>query len=411
MTDRVRAGGLRTVLLATVVAGGIGYLIQAFVPPLLSTSGYLTFTTFWSATYLIVSCLSGVQQELTRASRFAPVGDGYRTWRLFTGMAAVAAAVVVALIFAVLGNRVFPNDTVPLIIAVTVAAFGYCVVAGVSGALYGVQDWPGVGGMMITDSVVRAIALAVAVAIGGGAVMMGSAVAVPFIIAAVIVWIWRGRLVRAHLHLDIGLPGLARNASATLLASLATGMLISGLPLLLRSLVPDAGEAILASLILVISLTRAPLVVPLVALQGYLLLQFRESRRHAAAVLRWVGALLVLVAALAALAWWLGPVILGWLYPTFHSLSGGVFAAIVASAGLTGVLCVTGPALLAASRHRWYVAGWLLSAIVTVAVLLIPWDALSRILAALVVAPVAGAVLHAIGLARTRAGVTISATD
>ncbi|MCE4025701.1 hypothetical protein LXM50_06920 [Microbacterium sp. Au-Mic1] len=405
MTDQARpGGGLRTVLVATVLAGGIGYVIQAAIPPLLRQGDYLAFTTFWSATYLIVSCLAGVQQELTRASRSGPDGSGYPTWRVFAVAAAIAAAAIVAAIFAVIGPRVFPSDTAPLVLAITVAAFGYCLIAAVSGALYGVQDWRGVGGMTVSDSLIRAVALGLAVLMGGSAALMGWAVAVPFLLAVLIIWAWRGRRIAAHLHLDVGMAQLFRNASATLVASLATGALISGLPLLLRALASDAGEGQLASLILVISLTRAPLVVPLVALQGYLLVHFRESRHHASTVLRWVGGLLVAVAALSALAAWLGPIILHAVYPGFEPLSGTVFAAIVASAGLTGVLCITGPALLAASRHRWYVAGWLLSALATVGVLSSPADALTRILLALVAAPVLGAVVHAVGLARTTSG-------
>ncbi|MFJ4164894.1 hypothetical protein ACIPY5_05005 [Microbacterium sp. NPDC089698] len=403
MTDQARpVGGLRTVLLATVLAGGIGYLIQAVVPPLLAKGDYLAFTTFWSATYLIVSCLAGVQQELTRASRSGPDGSGYRLWRVFAVAVALIAAVAVAAIFTVIGPRIFPSDTVSLVLAISVAAFGYSLIAAVSGALYGIQDWRGVGGMTISDSVIRAVTLALAVLLGGSATLMGWAVAVPFLIAVLLIWVWRGKGISRHLQLDVGMARLFRNTSATLLASLATGALISGLPLLLRVLAPDAGEGLLASLVLVISLTRAPLVVPLVALQGYLLVHFRESRRHAAVVLRWIGALLVAVAVLSALSAWLGPLILHAIYPGFDPLPGTVFAAIVASAGLTGVLCVTGPALLAASRHRWYVAGWMLSALGTVVLLSIPGDALARILIALVFAPVAGAVVHTIGLARTK---------
>ncbi|MFD6697515.1 MULTISPECIES: hypothetical protein [unclassified Microbacterium] len=402
MSDQAQAGrGLRTVLLATVLAGGVGYLIQALVPPLLTQINYLAFTTFWSATYLVVSCLAGVQQELTRASRSGASGTGYRTWRLFAVSASVTAALVVAAIFSMIGGHIFPVDTIALVAAITIAAFGYCLIAAVSGALYGVQDWPGVGGMTVADSLIRAATLGIALLMGGTAAMLGWAVAVPFLLAVIVVWLWRGRRISGRLQLDVGLSQLLRNTSATLIASLATGALISGLPLLLRALASDAGVGFLASLILVISLTRAPLVVPLVALQGFLLVHFRENRHHAASVLRWVGGLLLIVSGLSALAAWLGPVILHALYPGFDPLSGVVFAAIVASAGLTGVLCITGPALLAASRHRWYVAGWLVSALMTVVVLAAPGDAQLRILVALVAAPVVGAVVHGVALVRT----------
>ncbi|VXB13287.1 conserved membrane hypothetical protein [Microbacterium sp. 8M] len=408
---RVHSGsGLRAILLATAVAGGIGYLIQAVVPRLVSHETYLTFQTFWSSTYLVVSCLAGLQQELTRASRAGPDGSGHRTWRAFALIAAVTSAVVVAVLFGLIGPHVFPADTASLVAAIALAALGYGLIAAVSGAMYGVQDWTGVGGMTIGDSVLRAIAIALALCAGGSAILLAWAVAVPFLVAAIAIWLWRGRRIAAHLQLDVGMSALFRNTAATLLASLATGALISGLPLLLRAFAADAGTGLLASVILAISLTRAPLVVPLVALQGYLLVRFRDARGHVGIVLRWVVALLALIAALAGLAAWLGPLVLAWLYPDYVALDGGVLAAIVASAGLTGILCLTGPAVLAAHRHRWYVAGWLVSACLTVLILLAPWEPLPRILLALTVAPVIGGIVHVIELARIgtaqEAGVT-----
>ena len=249
-------------------------------------------------------------------------------------------------------------------------------------------------------AVVRAVGIALALFAGGSAALLAWAVAVPFLVAAIAIWLWRGRRISARLQLDVGMAALFRNTAATLLASLATGALISGLPLLLRALAADAGTGLLASIILAISLTRAPLVVPLVALQGYLLVRFRDARDHVGTILRWIVALLALIGALAALAAWLGPLVLAWLYPGYLPLGGGVIAAIVASAGLTGILCVTGPAVLAAHLHRWYVAGWLISACATVLILLAPWEPLTRILLALTVAPVIGAVVHVLGLAR-----------
>lgn len=395
-------GGLRHILVATAVAGAIGYLIQ-FLVPVLAPDSYLAFATTWSAIYLVVTCLSGLQQELTRASRAGDGGTGFPTWGLLTVAAAVIATAIVIVVFGIGGPRLFPDHTVELVAAVAASAFGYCLVAAISGAVYGLRHWRAVAGMTIADSVIRAFAVAAALIAGGGAVALGWATAVPFVIAALAVWLWVGGRIRQELVLDVGLKQLLRNAGVTVLASLATGALISGLPLMLRAFASDAGAGLLASLILGITLTRAPLVVPLLALQGYLVVSFRDHPgRVAVRVLRWtalIGGVVVLLAALAALV---GPPLMSWLFPDFLQLSPLDLALIVLSAGLTGLMCITGPAVLAAKRHSWYTAGWALNATATIVILLLPVDPHTRILGALLGGPLIGALLHVVAVSGQR---------
>lgn len=392
--------GLRHILIATVIAGGIGYAIQLVVPVIASDS-YLSFATMWSATYLIVTCLSGIQQEITRAASFGERGTGFRTWSWFTVTAALAAAVIVMAVLGALGGQLFPESPAVVASAIAIAAFGYALVAAISGAVYGLKDWPAVAGMTIADSSIRVVTIALALVLGAGAVGLAWATALPFLLAAVAIWLWAGSRVRAHLTIDVDLGELARNAGATVLASLSTGALISGLPLLLNSFASDAGSAMLASLVLVITITRAPLVVPLVALQGYLIVNFRDRRNAVAAtIIRWIGLVAAAVVVLAALAALVGPPLMAWLYSSFVQLGPLDFALIVVGAGFTGLLCVTGPAVLAARRHAWYTAGWAVSAAATVLILLLPLDPHGRILAALLIGPIAGVVVHLLAMRR-----------
>lgn len=401
MTDLPAQGGssgLRHILVATVIAGGIGYAIQFFVP-VFAADSYLTFATMWSATYLVVTCLSGVQQEITRAARADDSGSGFRTWAVFTVLAAIVATAVVAIIMASIGGLLFAGDAAPIAGAIAFAAFGYCLVAALSGAVYGLKAWPAVAGMTIADSVIRALTITLALAAGASTVMLGWATAIPFLLAAIIIWLWVGRRVRTRLGLDVSLGALARNSAVTVLASLSTGALISGLPLILKAFAADAGPELLASLILVITLTRAPLVVPLVALQGYLIVTFRDRHGDVAkAILKWIGLVMAAVVVLAGIAALLGPLIMDWLFSSFVRLTPVDFGLIVLSAGLTGLLCVTGPAVLSAGRHAWYTAGWAASALITVLVLLLPIDPHARILLALLSGPVVGAVVHLVAI-------------
>lgn len=394
VTQQPSSGGLRHILVATVIAGAIGYLIQ-FLVPIVAPDSYLTFATTWSAIYLVVTCLSGLQQELTRASSADNRGSGFRPWISFTVIASLTATGFVAVIFGLSGPHLFPSDAGQLAGAIATAAFGYSLIAAVSGAAYGLKDWNAVAGLTITDSIVRSLTIASALLLGGSAILLGWAIAVPFLLAAVGIWIWVGRRIRSRLSIDVSLRRLMRNATATVLASLSTGALISGLPLMLNAFASDVGPELLASTILALTLTRAPLVVPLLALQGYLVVSFRDNPNDVAArVLRWAALVMGAVIVLAGIAALVGPSLMQWLYAGFLTLPPVDLALIVVSAGLTGVMCITGPAVLAANRHSWYTAGWASSAIVSIIVLLLPLDPQFRVMLALLSGPLIGALVH-----------------
>lgn len=395
--------GLRQILLATVIAGALGYVIQGVAYGMTDAEGRIAFAVLWAAVYLVVSCLSGIQQELTRASSSAVRGTGSRTWLLFTLIAAAATAVVVAAVFIVLGPHMFPTDSTSLIAAVVVACTGYALVASLSGAMYGVREWRGVAALTVSDSALRAVAITGALLAGASTMWLGWAIALPFTAAAVLTWVFVGRGVLRHLELDATLPVLLRHTAATLLASFAMGMLISGLPVLLQLLAADAATELRASVMQVTTLTRAPLVVPILALQGFLLVQFRDAGPTLIPrLLKWLGLIGagVVVIALAAAA--LGPWVMSWLYPSALALPAPDFGVIVLSGGLTALMCVTSQAVLAASRHAAYTTGWVVSAAATIGILLLPMDAHTRILVAFLVGPVLGSVVHLAAVLRVR---------
>ncbi|MFS0733669.1 hypothetical protein ABC304_16920 [Microbacterium sp. 1P10UB] len=400
-------GGLAYILGATAVAGAIGYVIQAAVPAFVDQAQYVVFSVFWSIVYLVVSGLSGIQQEATRASRSSAQGGGWRVLARFAVVYAAIAAVIVAATAVLWAPGVFGADTVPLVAALAVAAVGYAFVAAISGALYGVKDWRGVAGMTVADAGVRLLTVGAAVLLGAGLVAIGWAVAVPFTLAALIIWLIAGRGIRSRLALDADLPTLLRHSLHTVGAAIATGVMISGLPFLLGVTSARDDAALLASLILVITLTRAPLVIPLLALQSYLVVTFRDAAEHVRRrVLVWGTGLLGATVVLSALAVVVGPWVVSLLYGDRYELPAPAYAAIVASAGLTGLLCITGPAALAGGRHRLYLAGWIAASAVTVASLFLPVPELPRVLTALLAGPVVGVAVHATGLLQRRASVS-----
>jgi O-antigen/teichoic acid export membrane protein len=109
---------------------------------------------------------------------------------------------------------------------------------------------------------------------------------------------------------------------------------------------------------------------------------------------------------LSALAVVVGPWVIELLYGDRYALPAPAYAAIVASAGLTALLCLTGPAVLAAGDHGRYLLGWAAASASLIGLLLLPLPELERVLFALCASPVVGVLIHAAGLVRRRGGVS-----
>src|SRR5207253_2038497 len=97
-----------------------------------------TFSLVWSAQFLTAAALSGVQQEVSRAS--APVSGPAATDRLrdvlgfARGLALVVTAVTAVVALLLVWRDVLPGGSV---LPLTVAAAAFGVVAVVTGVLYG----------------------------------------------------------------------------------------------------------------------------------------------------------------------------------------------------------------------------------------------------------------------------------
>ncbi len=399
---RTSAGGLSVVLVAIAVAGATGYLIHLVVPAFTDDSGYIAFSVFWSATFLVNIAVSGVQQEIARASRprtsDTATSHGRTLW-VFAGVSAAVVVIVVAATSPLWAPAVFAAHGAPLATALVVAAAGSTLVAVVTGAYYGLRRWRSVAAIIVGDALLRLGCIALVLAAGLGIVGLAWAIALPFTVAFVGAAVITGRSLSRDLDLDAGVARLARNSLSTVGAATATGVMTSGLPLLLGITSLGADPAMLASLILVITLSRAPLIIPLQAVQSYLIVAFRDAPdRVRGRLVRWGAMLAAVTGILAVAAGLFGPVVLGWLYRGRYALDGLAFAVILASAGFTAVLFLTGPAVLARSAHGWYAAGWATSSAVLVAMLLLPLGDPARVLLAICVAPAVGSAVHVAGL-------------
>ena len=390
------------VLGASVLSGAAGYVVTTIVAARLGPAGYAGFAVFWSSLYLVVGAFGGVQQEATRASTSAELTGGMGGARL-GAFGAIAAAALFAILLGTApawSGPVFTESGFALAAPLAVGAASYVLVATVCGGLYGIRRWGWLAVLIAGDGILRLIGVGAVLLFGGSVVPLAWAVALPFPVTLALVVPFLARDLRRALRSDVGFGRLARNVLRTVVAAAAMATLISGFPLLVSVTSPEAPAAVLGTLILAFTLARAPIVVPLMALQSYLIVKFAEPEWPRVRRLLQLGATVLIAGiVLGAAAAAFGVPLLELLFGTQAQVASAGLFWIVGSAGLVAALCITGPALLAESRLGLYAVGWAVSALGAVTVLVLPFDLTARLALALIVGPVLGLAVHGLGLA------------
>jgi hypothetical protein len=396
-----RLSGLPSILIATGIAGIAAYVVTWWVPQVVGPANYAVFAVFWSALYLIVGALGGIQQEVTRATRPRELSHTSASIRTF---ALVAAGLVFA---GVLGtaplwvDAVFPEFGWGLVLPLAFGTASYVLVAVLCGSLYGVQAWSALALLLSLDALLRLTAVVATLLFTSDTVTIAWAASVPFLLTLVLLWPRVRRDIMGLSSIDVGYRALSWNISRTLLASAASAALVSGIPLILTLAAPGERPELLATLFLTIALTRAPLIVTIMALQGYLIVKFREAGAGFLALFtRFIAVILLGAVVLAGLGWWLGPPVYALLFPQNIVLDGGFFAILVGSSAIVGAMSVSASAALARSQHVAYTAGWVVAAVVTVLALLLPLGLIERTAVALLAGPLAGLAVHVFALFR-----------
>ncbi|GAB3608539.1 hypothetical protein GCM10027414_06640 [Humibacter ginsengiterrae] len=382
------------VLAGTAVVGLIGYFVTWLVPRAIGVDRYAAFAVFWAAIFLVAAALSGVQQEITRATTCVETDEFARATRAmkFAIVAALVCGTVVAASSPLWSAAVFgPNGA--LVVPLALGCAAYVLLATIGGTLYGIAWWPGVFVMIVTEGVLRLVLVSLTLVFTSDVTWLAWAVVAPFPATAAVVYIL-GRTRIGRTVLDVGYRRLVLNVLRTVTAAASMGMLVSGFPLLLELTSHGVPTAQLGTVILTATLTRAPLIVVGMALQSYFVHLFRA---HATSMWRillllLVG-LLVLGGLLTVLAWWLGPTILHFLFPHDTMPQAWFIASLVATSCLVGGLCVAAPAVLARGAHTVFGVGWLVAAVGTVLGLLVPLPLDVRTIVALAIGPSAGLIV------------------
>jgi len=298
-------------------------------------------------------------------------------------------------------GRIFVEDRWLSVGLLSFGLAGFCVHTTLLGMLAGTDRWTHYGVLMASDTVIRVtVAAATFVAAWGLSGYLWATVAGA---AAWLIMLAASPTTRAAARLltPSSTATFIRGAAHSITAAGASAILVAGFPVLLKltsnQLGAQGGVVILA-----VTMTRAPLLVPLNAMQGNLIAHFVDQRNHRlqaliapAATIGGIGAVGVVAAGVV------GPWLLRVAFGPQYQASGALLAWLTLAAVSIAMLTLTGAAAVAAALHRAYSLGWVGATVASGLLLLLPLSLPTRTVVALLSGPLVGIGVHLSALART----------
>jgi O-antigen/teichoic acid export membrane protein len=362
------------------------------------------FGVFWGAFGLVGGAAYGLLQEATREVRSAgylEVAEGPRTHPMRVGAGlGVVAAIVMAGTAPLWAPHVFSESRALSVILLSAGLAGFCVHATLLGLLAGLGSWGQYGGLMVTDAAMRVLVAVATFLLGWGLVGFLWATVAGAVGWLLMLMVSPAARVAARVRTPGGTATFLRGAAHSIAAAGASAILVMGFPVLLKATSGELGAAG-GVVILAVTLTRAPLLVPLTAMQGNLIAHFVDHRGHRLKSL--IGPALVVLAlgTVGVLAAWLvGPWLIRVAFGTEYTPAGSLLAWLTAGAVAIALLTLTGAATVAAAQHRAYSIGWVGATVASTALLSLPLDLEDRTVVALLCGPLVGIAVHLAALAR-----------
>ena len=408
-------------------------LVTMIAQRALNGSELTEFLLFWAALFTVTGIITGIQPEITRAvgtARTRAVADRALANRAASGGAASAegsapqgarVVTVTAALGAIAGALVLvssplwagqqiPHSAAVGVTVMAVGVFLYALQATMSGVTAGEDRWylfAAVGGLESAGRLILMLAAALMIpSLAGLEVATVVPMGLWLILAFVTVSGRRLWVARA----DVPAGRLTANILWSFLSSAAAAVLMMGFPNVLKaSGAAESEPVVLGTLILAISITRSPIMIPLQAFQGVAVSAFLKQRhRPVAAFIKPAAAVVAVGAAGALAAYLVGPLLFRLIYPpaagaesAYEAAASGItLGALVFASALLALMTLSGNMALAVNQHRIYLAGWVVAAAVTLSLaFLVPAPLVPRAIVALAVGPVCGFVVHMVGVA------------
>ena len=408
-------------LLGSSLLAAVSTLAVTMIAQRALTGSELTeFLLFWAALFTVTGIITGIQPEITRAvgtartqtvSAEGSAPQGARVVTVTAALGAIAGTLVLVSSPLWAGQQI-PHSAAVGVTVMAVGVFLYALQATISGVAAGGDRWylfATVGGLESAGRLLLMLAVALLIpSLAGLEVVTVIPMGLWLILALVTFSGRRLWVARA----DVPAGRLTVNILWSFLSSAAAAVLMMGFPNVLKaSGAAEREPVVLGTLILAISITRSPIMIPLQAFQGVAVSAFLKQRHRPVAAFIKPAAAVVAVGAVGALAAYLvGPLLFRLIYPpaagaesAYEAAASGItLGALVFASALLALMTLSGNMALAVNQHRIYLAGWVVAAAVTLSLaFLIPAPLVPRAIVALAVGPVCGFVVHMVGVSVT----------
>ena len=404
MREPGASGGLRASVKILALSSGLsaafGFGTLTYAARTLGEQSYASFAVVWGTFFAFAGLLSGVQQETTR-SLGSVKGQARSGTRPVTGAAMLGLIVAVGAATLALSQPVSVTNGLASDAALVPGVLALTIYVSVCGALAGAGLWRSLAALVAVEALARLVlALMLLSAVGDDAHVWIIVAAPP---AVAMAWLAPRRTRSAILQRgDSTIFRFMRRASAASVTTSCSALIMAGLPALVAwtahgSLGPGSG-ALLACAVL----TRAPAQILLNGLRLRLVAHFLASgppRARGKAQALWILATTVVLGAFAGA---LGPAVSRLVLGPKFAGEPIWFVCFFVSSIFVGGLTVLGVALVASDMHYWSVAGWVIAALVTIAVLSLPVGLESRLMSATLLGPVLGCLVHLYALSGAR---------
>lgn len=386
-------------------------LIFAATRTLSSPSEQSEFLAFWSMLIGVFGICTGIQNESARAASSLRVGRP-------PGTRLIAAALPLGLLLAgvimvgwpVLSRYVLPlsgSFAVPLLAISTAIYAAYTTMVG---AAAGRAWWSGYVGALATELGLRLV-LAVGVAVIGATLFRFEFISAAAMVGSFAVFLLFASARRALLSAsDADLRTTISRMAMAMVSMAATATIVTAYPALVKASSGSDAPTLVAAMMVAVSVTRAPIMMPLTTFQGLAVSVFTEHRDHPFRALAKPLAGLLALGVLSGLGFaLLGPWLLRLFNPDYH-VSWTILALLSLSSTAMGALMLLGSLALSLDQHRWYAAGWIVAATASIMLLLTPLRIEYRVLLSLSVGPLLGAGLLLVPLVASARTLTVRPT-